>query len=137
MKFQKMALLAAFLGFVFSGCTLYEDGPLFSVLPKKDRIDNVWKADQVTRADGTDITDDYDNWTWTFTKDGDATVEYEDFFGTVTLNGEWNLIDNDEVFQLILQVIGEDISNYDILRLTDNEFWLLDEDGNEFHLETK
>lgn len=139
MKVLKFAMLASFLGIVFSGCTLYEDGPLFSVLPKKNRIDNIWVADRVTSADGTNVTNDYNDWTWTFTSDGDATIEYYFLGAKIVGNGTWNLIDDDQIFQLIIEGgwFGDSIAEYEILRLAENEFWVVAEDGTEFHLEPK
>ncbi|MBK6620260.1 MAG: hypothetical protein IPH04_21945 [Saprospirales bacterium] len=139
MKIPKIALLAAILGLATSGCTLYEDGPLFSVIPKKDRIANVWVADEVTNAAGNDVTNEYNDWIWTFTEDGEATIEYLFLGATIVGNGTWNLIDNDELFQIIIEggLFGDSIAEYTILRLTNNEFWVVGEDGTEFHLEPK
>jgi len=137
MKLQKIALLAAVLSLVGSSCTFYEDGPIISVIPKKNRIANIWEAEEVTKANGDDITDNYDSWTWTFTEDGDATIEYT-LLINITIEGEWNLIDEGSIFQLITnELLGQNIAVYDILRLTEDEFWLVDEDGTEFHLRTK
>ncbi|MBK8489412.1 MAG: hypothetical protein IPL49_00560 [Saprospirales bacterium] len=137
MKSLKIALLASFLGLVFSSCTIYEDGPLISILPKKNRIDNVWVADKVTNSNGNDITNNYDSWVWTFTVEGDAKVEFDVLGAGVVLNGSWNLLDNGAVFQLITDGLLGGIQEYDILRLTDKEFWVLDADGNEFHLQPR
>jgi hypothetical protein len=135
MKFPKSVLLFSILGLFLSSCTFYEDGPYISLTPKKERIANVWTAEKVTRADGEDITDNYKNWTWTFTADGDAKVAYPVLGSTITFNGEWNLVESDKVFQLIVDFgIGNSIADYDILRLANKEFWLLAEDGNEFRL---
>lgn len=42
----------------FSSCKKYEDGPAFSLLSKKVRIDNTWAIDKVYR-NGTDITESF------------------------------------------------------------------------------
>ena len=137
MKLLKIALLASFLGLVFSSCTIYEDGPLISVLPKKNRVANVWVADKVTNSNGTDVTNNYDNWVWTFNEDGDAKVEFKVLGADVVLNGTWNLLDNGAVFQLITDGVLGSVDEYDILRLKEDEFWVLDVDGTEFHLEPR
>jgi len=139
MKVIKLALPAIFLAFALTGCTIYEEGPLFSLLSKKDRIANTWEADKVIRDDGTDITNDYKNWTWTFTKDGDATIEYLFLGAPITGSGTWNLVDDDETFQLIIEGgwFGDNVAEYEILRLTNDEFWVVAEDGTEFRLDSK
>jgi hypothetical protein len=138
MKMLKFALLASLLGFVLSSCTFYEDGPLISILSKKERVANTWVADEVIEADGDVVTDGYDNWTWTFTEGGEATVSYPVLGSTINFQGEWNLVDNGAIFQLIIDYgLGTDIADYEILRLAEDQFWLLAEDGTEFRLETK
>lgn len=139
MKIPKIALLASFLGLAASGCTFYEDGPLFSIIPKKDRIANVWVADEVTNPAGNDVTNEYNDWIWTFTEDGEATIEYLFLGATIVGNGTWNLIDDDETFQIIIEggLFGDSIAEYVILRLSNTEFWVVGEDGTEFHLEPK
>lgn len=138
MKMLKFALLASLFGFVFSSCVFYEDGPLISLLSKKERVANTWVAEDVIEADGDVVTDSYKNWTWTFTKDGEATVSYPVLGTTINFQGEWNLVDNGAIFQLIIDLgLGNNINDYDILRLAADEFWLLAEDGTEFRLKTK
>ena len=137
MRFQKIALLASFLGLVFTSCTLYEDGPIFSVLSKKQRVANVWVAERVTDSNGNDVTGSYDSWTWTFTEDGEATVSYK-LVIDIVINGTWNLLDNGAIFQLITnELLGQNIAEYDILRLTDDEFWVRADDNTVFRLKAK
>ena len=126
--------------FILPACTLYEDGPLISLYSKEKRIANVWIAESVTESDGTDITDDYDGWVWTLTENGDATVSYPVLGSgsTLNFNGTWNLISEDEVLQLIIDYgLGNSISEFTILRLTENQLWLRAEDDTEFQLEPK
>lgn len=138
MKLLKIALPALLLGMTISSCTLYEDGPLISLQSKNARIANTWVADRVIESDGDVVTDDYENWTWVFTEGGMASITYPVLGSTITFDGTWNLTDNDEVFQLIIDYgIGTDIADFDILRLAADEFWVLDEAGTEFRLKTK
>jgi hypothetical protein len=138
MKLPKAVLLLSLLALSLGSCTVYEDGPYVSLTPRKERIANDWVAERVVKADGTDITGDFDDWTWTFTSDGEAKITSPVLGVPVTFGGNWNLVDNDKIFQLIIVYgIGNSINDYEILRLTSKEFWLLDEENTEFRLQEK
>jgi hypothetical protein len=138
MKAKQLIVLGLAAIFILPACNLYEDGPLISLYSKEKRIANVWVAEAVTESDGTDITDDYEGWVWTLTEGGEATISYPVLGSTLNFNGTWNLIDEDEVLQLIIDYgVGNSISEFTILRLTENELWLRAEDDTEFQLEPK
>lgn len=91
----------------------------------------------MTDPNGNEITDSYSSWTWTFTEDGEATVSYK-IVVDIVVHGTWNLLDNGAIFQLISnELLGQNIEEYDILRLTDKEFWVRAADGTVFRLKAK
>lgn len=135
--FASLALVATLL---MTSCNPYEDGPLISLQSKAARIANTWVIASATDADGTDKTQSFSDDQWTFNKDGDATVSSTEAGVTLTFEGEWNLRDDDETFQLTIsgEILGipfSDTENYTILRLSNTEFWLLDEEDTEYRLE--
>lgn len=138
MKMNRLLLLFPLLSLMAS-CTLYEDGPLLSVIPKADRIAGTWKVEQAFNGSGDDVTNVYESYTWVFDRDGGATATWTESGISFSLDGTWSLLDDDAVFQLVLNgsILGipfTDVAEYDILRLSNDEFWLLDEDGNEIRL---
>ena len=110
--------------FIMPSCGKYEDGPAFSILPKKNRIANIWKIDKVFVND-VDRTSLYVDLTNTYklelTSDEKLTATYTTTLGSVTENGTWALENSSE--NLVFTVSGNK-STYKILKLKSSEMWL-------------
>lgn len=124
--------------FVLPSCNKYEDGPGVSLLTKKARVANTWEIEKALR-NGEDVTDEYDNYTLTTTKNGDANLKATFEFGNVTYTydteGTWDFADSKET--LVLDFENDDADNtYQILRLANDEMWIR-ETGGEDELQLK
>jgi hypothetical protein len=131
--------------FVVSGLQSckYPDGPLISLKSKEARIAGTWDFEKVTE-NGQDRTSDYSSFKWTFTEDNGATAAAEISPSVfVELNGTWALLQNGEIFQTtlsgsFLMVPISQVTEYTILRLTKDEFWVRNEEDNtEFQLKKR
>ena len=75
MKNTKLITLftALFVGIVMISCGRYEEGPGFSLLPKKTRLQQNWKPVQTVDANGNinNLDDSYIGDTWNNFKDFD------------------------------------------------------------------
>jgi hypothetical protein len=107
----------------------YEEGPVLSLQSRDKRVAGVWEVDYATDDAGAENTDSYDSWEFTFEEDGTAELSYRVGGVDVNFEGDWNLIDQDENFQLL---VGDPLNlftsdrEYVIERLTRKEFWLRD-----------
>jgi len=131
----------------FPGCGKYEDGPGFSLKTKKSRLKGEWELDKFTDAsDGTVITST--DLEWEFEKDGDFSqtltippyiytyygYTYSFGGGTYTSNGDWEWENSKESIEI---TIGNIRSEFEILRLTNKELVLEDEDRDQWEFEKK
>ena len=114
-----------------SSCSKYEDGPMFSLKTKISRLTGVdW---EVIEVDNVDVSNGY-KMILDFDKDGDFTItsSYPSGYGydyDYSITGEWQWEDGKETIELELD--GETIE-WEILRLTKDEFWFEDEDRQEW-----
>lgn len=122
----------------FSSCGKYEEGPGISLRSKKSRVVNTWVIEKFIQ-NGVDVTSqivpflgDYSiefkkDDTYEMLIDGDRTV------------GKWSFDSKKENIELMYDgTTTKDISK--ILRLTNNEMWLVEDDGTdkyEIHYKTK
>ena len=110
------------LGFSFSSCGKYEDGPAFSLLSKKARVTGDWSLDKFYDTNGADSTTVMQNalgstWELQIEKDG----SYKST-GNVNESGTWKLgEDKDDI--IMTPSSGLEYS-YRILRLKNKEMWL-------------
>lgn len=88
-----LLLLASFM-LAFGGCNKYEDGPVFSIRPKKERVAAEWEVKSFTINGESALNQTYsDNF---ICIDGDI-VFYEEsftmsrFIWTFEKNGDWNI----------------------------------------------
>ena len=125
-------------------CNKYEDGPFFSLLSAKNRLDGEWEVTKVNHAPPQNTIDliNY-NLTWEFDKDGDFKFDVfiggEGNGGVNDLTGVWEFdnnkeeieisLDNSPIMQSVIELFqlpsplipnGE----FDILKLTNQELWL-------------
>lgn len=134
MKINSLIIVLLVGMLVLSSACKYENGPILSVTSRENRIANTWEVVAATDASGTADSSSYDNWTYSFAEDGTATLTYTlNILGSpqdINLTGEWNLLDNDQNLQLILEDVTGLINineEYIITRLTNNELWLRDD----------
>jgi hypothetical protein len=120
--------------FVFNSCGKYEEGPSFSLLTKKARITGIWKFDKMYE-NGVEITlsDDMKNTTIELMKDG--TGKYTVVFGGLEMNVdvEWEFSDDKMQLKQRMKDFMDptqwgEWEESDILRLTNKECWMQDED---------
>jgi len=67
----KLILSFIVLLFVLTSC-YYEDGPFYSLRTRKQRLAQTWRYDRV-RINNLDITNNFADYTLTFTKENDVT----------------------------------------------------------------
>lgn len=126
-----MLLLSLFaILFLATACEKYEEGPSLSLRSKKARVANEWK---ITYAydykDNVDVTSDYTGEIWEFSKDGQFSEKEN---GEVDKTGTWDFLNDKEEIAINFPA---DIKKYKILRLKENEMWLMDHE-EELHLVT-
>jgi hypothetical protein len=113
---------AMLVAVVLSSCGKYEDGPGFTVLTKRMRLERSWDLDEVMNEAGNSVKDNSSDY-WTLEKDGVA--KFID--GSDTYTGNWALENDDANLKVtvtypILGVVT--IGDYEIKRLTSKEMWL-------------
>lgn len=136
MKTLKLFVAAAILGgtmMAAPSCGKYEEGPGFSLRSKKSRLAGEWDAKEYVDADGTTIADTDDDYI-TFEKDGTYKVTSD---GT-SVSGTWEFASDKEKLRTSYTVGGMTFTGEStIVRLTNKELWIKDEDGDMTKLEAK
>ncbi len=121
----------ALTAMLLPSCGKYEEGPAFSIIPKKSRIVNIWKIEKVFIND-VDRSDLYqttiDSYKLELTKDGKLTVSYTNSLGTLSQNGTWELESSNENLSF---TINGDKDTFKIMRLKSNEMWLEETDAGQ------
>ena len=135
LKLFSFALLAVVV-VLGTSCGKYEEGPGFSLMTKKARVAGVWKLEKYVSANGTVTNAEADdNTTFEFTKDGSVIITSTDGGASLTINGTWEFTKDKEYIKTTLVFFGQSsIDEVKILRLTNKEFWTVDEDGDETHM---
>lgn len=137
MKKQIGFILAAVTVLSVASCGKYEEGPGFSLRSKKARITGVWDAKEYVQSNGT-VTADTDPETLELTKDGSAIYNSNDPNGSFSLNGTWDFASDKEQVELTFTFFGSsDTERSTIVRLTNDEMWLKDTDGDMIKYEKK
>lgn len=129
-KTNKKLMLAAAVVIIlnFSSCKKYEDGPVFSLKTKTARLTGEWEVVQIDNEkpiDGGKVLLEFD-------KDGDFSLSIKYGTYSYSYDGEWEWVSGKESIEVDLD--GETIE-WDVLRLTNDELWLEDEDNNEWECE--
>lgn len=140
-KKKFIVLFAALIGMAafFTGCK-YEEGPFLSLRSKKERVANTWKIESAIEQDGDDVTAAYDGHVLVLTAEGDLTWTGTWLLLPFTSEGNWNFtVDNENVqfqYDSIFSFPFNDEDEFQILKLKEDELWLMDMDGDktEFHL---
>lgn len=116
----------------FSSCKKYEDGPSLSLRTKKSRLTGEW---EVVRVGNQSFPYNGYSLEMEFDKDGDLDFKYS--YGTYSYSykGDWEFSGDKE--ELELSFDGQ-ITDFEILRLTNKELWLEEPNSNqEWRLEKK
>jgi hypothetical protein len=113
--------------FALASCGKYEDGPGFSLRTKKARLTGTWNIEKV---EGQSL-DSGESIEWTFEKDGTFKFVYKENGDVDTANGTWDFSSDKE--DLRLTVFGFTVT-FEILRLTNKDLWMTDEDNLEWRL---
>jgi len=128
------AILAAVAISSFQGCKKYEEGPGFSLRTKKMRLTGEWELDKLTAADGT-VTTSMDL-EFEFEKDGDFTMTmsyaYYGYSYNYSVKGDWEWEDSKSKVEITM---GNSVTEYEIIRLTNKEMILEDDYLNEWEFE--
>jgi hypothetical protein len=116
--------LALLLVFVVSSCGKYEDGPGFTVLTKRMRLQRSWDLAERVNENGVATADNSSDY-WMLEKDGKLTA----YQGSNNFSGNWSLENDDEYLKISLTfpIIGQLSTTYKIKRLTSKELWLYNE----------
>ncbi len=122
-----IVVVAVILLFNFSSCSKYEDGPAMSLKTKKARLTGEWELQEI---DGDNVSGEE---IWEFSSDGDFEVTYEDGGDKTTNKGEWTWEDEKEKIEIDIDDGGK--FEMEILRLTNSELIMEDDDGNEYEFE--
>jgi hypothetical protein len=135
LKLFSFALLAVV--FVLgSSCGKYEEGPGFSLRTKKARVAGVWKLEKYVSWNGT-VTEAEadDNTTIEYTKDGTLIITSTASGNSLSITGKWEFTKNKEYIKTTIEFFGQtNVEENKIIRLTNKEFWLEDEDEVQTHL---
>lgn len=119
-----------------SSCSLYPENPLITLGSKEARVANTWKVSYATDEDGQETTDTYEDTKYTFGESGDAELDSKVIGASFTATGTWELTDEGASLKVDLQysILGVVINlpfEYDILKLTEDELWLQDQDDSD------
>ncbi len=113
----------AVLVLLLDSCGKYPDGPNFSILSRKTRIENVWVLKEVIHVNGSVEQNPTPGYTTEYTSD-DKVIHTN---GEVTLNGEWDLVNDKKDLFVSYEGIGS--TTYEIRKLKSNELWLKTHSG--------
>jgi hypothetical protein len=126
MKRRYILLILAVLA--VSACKKYEDGPLISLLPRRERIEGKWVASSV-KINETDSMAAYKNHIWEFTRRYSVILQVN----SAKYTGIWSTQTSDKDF--VIDYDNGKREMYQILRLTNKEFWIRNKQSQlEFHL---
>lgn len=128
--------------FILSSCKKYPDGPSISLISKTERLSNSWKIAQALEND-LDKTSDYQfaftDYNLIIEEDGDYSFSYKALgILPVSETGKWSF--NDDKTKVIFDPSSNNNTNneWKILKLMEEEVWLIDEENNgntlELHL---
>ena len=109
---------------LFSSCNKYPDGPGFSMLSKKDRMEGEWDLQETDHADGT-VT--YDTSADIMKLTDDMECIYQS--GVITITGSWEFAEKKEKVRIL--VSGYFSKLYSIRRLKSKELWLMDDSNSD------
>lgn len=134
-KLSILMVLAVLLsGIAFTSCGKYEEGPGFSLLPKKSRLQQKWRAIESVSSGGVVTTIDNDGSYIEFVKGGTIKA----YSGTLDLGFEGTWEFNDDKTGLIMNYTAFGVtstSESKIVKLKINALGLEDENGDKTYYE--
>lgn len=134
MKTLKLTTLLLAVALVFGSTSCkYEEGPALSLRTKKARIAGEWNIEKYVDANGNE-TPETDSPVITFEKDGKGEVSYTFLGTTTTIPFEWEFTDSKKKLKIDIDGSSDE---EEILRLTNEEMWTVDTDGEETHYKAK
>ena len=126
---KRISILSIAAILIFSACKKYPENPLISFIPRAERIEGKWKADQVLLND-VDSSQAYRLHTWEFTRNQSVIIQIDRTKST----GFWTTGNSDKDF--IIEMDNGDRTTYEIRKLKRKEFWIKDRNTQvEFRLE--
>lgn len=119
---------------MLGSCGKYEEGPSFSLLSKKARLEGDWKVVKNFKNDTEQtLPADAENSLMTVFKDGTGKMSYTQGGSSIAIDFEWEFSDSKEEIRIrvknFLTSTWEDWETSKILRLTNSEFWVEDTDS--------
>jgi predicted NAD/FAD-dependent oxidoreductase len=132
MKLHKILFLLAIVAMAAtSSCNKYEDGPSISLRSKARRIANTWKYEKYI-VNGVELAGTPSKQTlkqfWSANGEMNTTYINQVTGVAETVNGNWELIDNDSKIRVtqnnVIQGIPETTIIYTVLKLSNKEMWL-------------
>lgn len=124
MRFTALTIAGLLTGsLLFTSCNKYPDGPGFSMLSKKDRVEGEWDLQETDHADGT-VTYDTAGDIMKLTDDMECMYQT----GFITVEGTWEFTDKKEKIRIS---VGSLSKVYSIRRLKSKEMWLMDDANND------
>jgi hypothetical protein len=119
------------LFFMLVSCKKYEEGPVVSLKSKTERLANTWKVEKAME-NGENKLSEYNNIRITLTREGYYfyyTVGLASF--SFSFTGSWKLVNDNKVMEAeVKDGAGVPIiKRYKIIRLKENEVWLIDLDN--------
>ncbi|MDD2386769.1 MAG: DUF5004 domain-containing protein [Bacteroidales bacterium] len=135
---MKLKILTVFsLILVFSACTYYEHGPVISFNSAKTRLAGEWELTDVIINDNTDevLLESEKNTKYVFIEDGSLIIKNIELkrSSETMINGNWEF--NDKKTSIIINIEEDcqisfiDCQEMTILRLTNDELWISDENA--------
>lgn len=124
---------------MLSACHKYEDGPIFSLKTKKNRVSQSWVLDQAFKNESDTITTSI-HLSVTFKKDGDVTYvdtvyTNENIMEQRVRQGAWQFTNNDAAITMVIQNPDgtADAKYWYILRLATDQLWVREQVGNDYY----
>ena len=125
MKLTAIIIISGLMLFGIQSCKKYEDGPMFSLSSRTQRVANKWKVDNY-KVNGTDYTSLVSDYTETYTKAGAYSYQWGILSGT----GTWAFQNNDAEI-LITGIDNQSTVTLVIQKLEEKQFWYYIMDGSD------
>lgn len=137
MKLVIKLFLVMFFITSIEGCSKYEEGSYFTIIPKKARITNTWIPVKYVYSDGSVSTDIIEGKV-TLEKDMSASLVVDNGGTGVSVSGTWKFIDDKTGINTKFNLLGySSDDDYEIVKLTNKELWLRDQYNKVTHYEAK
>lgn len=128
-----MLALTVLIILSFNNCQKYDEGPGFSLLTKKARLTGEW---ELVEVDGEVPDPDDEKIIFTFEKDGDFSWEYDYGSYSYSYDGTWEWEDDKETIEISIEDDSQTLNiDYEILKLTNQDLWLTNDDNDQIKFE--